>query len=262
MTRVGRQRAARLATVLLAAAWLLGASGGGAGTVEVLFSRGNDAYARGDYGAAADLYRKILGAGIRNSRVYYNLGNACFKSNRIGEAILYYEKELKLDPTDVDARENLRFANVRIRDRVPADARPWVMSLLERGRDVLRIEQVMQIFTGLYLAAMAMAAVWLLAAGRRWAAGVGIAAALLLVLSLVAGGWGIAQARAREASDEAIVLAAKVEVLSGPGSENTLLASVHEGTKVRIHNRRQTWVQVTIPDGRAGWIRREALGVI
>ena len=70
------------------------------------------------------------------------------------------------------------------------------------------------------------------------------------------------QARERYAADQAIVLSEKAEVLSGPGAENTLLASVHEGTKVRIHNRRQAWVQVTLPDGRAGWMQGGTLGVI
>jgi hypothetical protein len=31
---------------------------------------------------------------------------------------------------------------------------------------------------------------------------------------------------------------------------------------VKIHNRRETWVQVTLPDGRAGWMREETLGGI
>jgi tetratricopeptide (TPR) repeat protein len=235
---------------------------GPAGSPEELLARGNDAYARGDYAAAAESYRRILESGIRNGRVYYNLGNACFRQNRIGEAILYYEKTLKLDPTDPDARENLRYANLRIRDRIPADDLPVLLAILERARNLLRLEQVVPLFTGLYLAAMACAAAWILGNGRRWAPAVGVAALGLLSLVLIAGGWMFLQGRARDASNAAIVLSEKVDVLSGPGTENTLLASVHEGTKVRIHNRRDPWVQVTLPDGRAGWMKGDALGTI
>ena len=227
-----------------------------------LFARGYEQYSRGDYAAAADSYREILSAGIRNSRVFYNLGNACFRRNQIGQAILYYEKALRLDPTDEDARENLRYANLRIRDRIPADDFPFLLTLAVRARDLLGLERVTRLFLGLYLAGMLLGAGWILANGRRWAPHLGIAALVLFVLSLACGGWMLLQGRARTSADEAIVLVEKVEVLSGPGSENTLLASVHEGTKVRIHNRREAWVQVTLPDGRAGWIRGETLGVI
>jgi len=229
---------------------------------EQLFSRGNDLYSRGDYAAASEAYRQIAAAGIRNGRVYYNLGNTCFRQNRIGEAILYYEKALKLDPTDPDARENLRFANQRIRDRIPAEDLPLLLALLERAEHLLRLEQVTSLFLGLYLLCMALALIWILGHGRRWASGAGVAAAGALVLAIGAGGWMIAQGRERSASSDAIVLQEKVDVLSGPGSENTLLASIHEGTKVRIHNRREEWVQVTLPDGRAGWMRGESLGEI
>ena len=227
-----------------------------------LFARGNEQYAQGDYAASAASYRKILEAGFRNSRVYYNLGNACFKQNQVGPAILFYEKALKLDPADEDARENLRYANLRIRDRIPAEDLPILLAVFSRGLGLLRMERVIGLFTGLYLAAMLFAAAWILGNGRRWAAQAGIAALVLCALFLAAGGWMLLQGRARGASDQAIVLAEKVEVLSGPGPENTLLASVHEGTKVKIHNRRETWVQVTLPDGRAGWMREETLGGI
>jgi tetratricopeptide (TPR) repeat protein len=233
-----------------------------ASSPEELLVQGNDLYAHGDYAGAARKYRSILDAGIRNSAVDYNLGNACFRQNRIGEAILFYEKALKLDPTDVDARENLRYANLRIRDRIPEEDPPLLLALLDRGLNLLRLEQVTHLFVAAYLASMVLFAAWIAGRQRRWGWWVGVAALVVFALSLAAGGWMISRGRALSASDKAIVLSEKVDVLSGPGSENTLLASVHEGTKVLIHNRREEWVQVTLPDGRAGWMRGDALGII
>ena len=233
-----------------------------AASPDELFARGNLLYARGDYAAAAGTYQKILGAGFRNSRVYYNLGNARFKQNQIGRAILAYERAIKLDPTDAEARENLRFANRRIRDQIPPDDEGYLLAQFGRARDCLTLDQVTTLFVSLYLGSMAFAAGWLLGRARRWGPPVGIAAVVLLGMALLAGGWMGLQARERYAADRAIVLSDKAEVLSGPGAENTLLASVHEGTKVRIHNRRLAWVQVTLPDGRAGWMQGGTLGVI
>lgn len=241
---------------------LLGSSPADAASPEELFARGNEQYAKGDYAGAVGSYEAILAAGIENSAVFYNLGNACFRSNALGRAILYYEKALKLDPSDADARENLRFARQRIRDRIPEEEPPFLVALLVRIRDSLRLEQVTRIYLALHWGAMILASVWILSAGRRAGVVCGIASVVVFALALGAGGWMLAQGRARGAQEAAIVLAEKADVLSGPGSENTLLASVHEGTRVRMHNRRGGWIQVTLPDGRAGWVQEAALASI
>lgn len=246
-------------SLLLAAG---GRAAGAAASAEDLFAKGNESYARGDYVGAAASYEAILSSGLRDSRVCYNLGNTYFKQNRIGQAILFYEKALRLDPSDADARENLRYAGLRIRDRLPEEDLPYLLGLLARLRDSVNPDRVTALFLGLYLGSMALAAGWILARGARWGLISGVGALVLIALALTAGGWMIVQAGERALADRAVVLAEKVEVVSGPGSENTLLSSIHEGTRVRIRNRRDDWVQVTLPDGRTGWMREDALGLI
>lgn len=233
-----------------------------ASTPETLFRQGNDAYAKGDFETAQKAYEEILRLGVRDSRVFYNLANACFRRNEIGKAILFYEKTLKLEPSDVDARENLRFVRLRVRDRTPPDSAPFLLAQLERGKNLMSLEQVTRVFLVTYLAAMAIAALWILGRPRRWATVAGALAGAVLLLALFFGGWTAWQAQERAAQDDAVVLSEKLEVYSGPGRENTLLASVHEGAMVRIHARRGEWTQVTLPDGRAGWLQGEGLGVI
>ena len=251
-----------LMAMLMSAPAALPAEDPGAPGAEALFHQGNEAYSKGNFDAAEKAYRGIVELGIRNWRVYYNLGNACFRKNEIGNAILYYEKALRLQPGDPDARENLRFASLRIRDRIPPDSTPFLIALLSRGLNWMSLEQVTRLFLVIYLVAMGALAAWIVLRRTRWSIPVASLGAVLLLSALVTGGWMVLQAQSRNANDEAIVLSDKIEVYSGPGSENTLLASVHEGTKVRIHARRDEWTQVTLPDGRSGWLRGEALGVI
>jgi len=251
-----------LSAILIAPSGTLSAQEPGGLRAEALFKQGNEAYSKGDFAAAEKAYRGIVGLGIRNWYVYYNLGNACFRNHEIGNAILFYEKALRLEPGDVDARENLHFASLRIRDRIPPDSTPFLIALLSRGVNLLSLEQVTRVFLVTYLVAMAVLAAWIALRGTRWSVPVAALAAALLLSALSAGGWMVLQARSRNATDEAIVLSEKLDVYSGPGSDNTLLASVHEGTKVRIHARRDPWIQVTLPDGRSGWLLGEALGVI
>ncbi len=53
------------------------------------FDRANEAYAAGRYGEAADGYEELARLGVEDPRLEYNLGNALFKSGRVGAAILH-----------------------------------------------------------------------------------------------------------------------------------------------------------------------------
>jgi len=262
MSRRPARALAGLAAVLLGG--LLAARGARAqeASARALLDRGNEAYAKGDFASAEKAYREILAQGMHNGHVYYNLGNACFRRDEIGSAILFYEKALRLDPSDADARENLRYAMLRIRDRIPTDSTPFLIAFVRKLVGFLNLEQVTSLFVGLYLLAAAAGALWIVLRRKPGAGIAGMAAGVLLLGALLAAGWMVLQAQRRNATDEAIVLSDKLEVYSGPGNDNTLLASVHEGTKVTIHAQRDLWCQVTLPDGRAGWLLGEGLGVI
>ncbi len=52
----------------------------------------------------------------------------------------------------------------------------------------------------------------------------------------------------------AIVMADRVDVLSGPSADNTVLFTVHEGTRLEVRNRRDGWFQVSLPNAMSGWV--------
>jgi len=83
-----------------------------------LITEGNKAYADGLYNNAISSYTKVLDEGYESADLYYNLGNACFKTDDLASAILYYEKALKLSPNDDDIVFNLNVANSRITDKI------------------------------------------------------------------------------------------------------------------------------------------------
>lgn len=65
-------------------------------TAEQLWNKANTAYINGDFHAAADAYEELLSRGVSSMKLYYNLGNAYFKDDRIGKAILYYNRRCAL----------------------------------------------------------------------------------------------------------------------------------------------------------------------
>ncbi len=103
------------------------------------FAQANEAYQKGDYGSAEQSYRKLLGAAVDSGSVNYNLGNACFKQKRLGEAIYYWEKARRKMPGDRDVRENLELANLMIVDRIEVPSPPFPLRVASRFADLLSV---------------------------------------------------------------------------------------------------------------------------
>lgn len=74
-----------------------------------LFALANDAYIKGKYDLAIKHYKAVLREGYTPS-LLYNLGNAYYMKNDIGQSILSYERALYLDPGNVDIKTNLALA--------------------------------------------------------------------------------------------------------------------------------------------------------
>jgi len=89
---------------------------------------------KGNTKTAIELYQKILSEGYESSTLYYNLGNASFRSNKLGKARLYYEKSLKLNPNNEDATANIEYLEKILVDKfdeIPElFLKKWLRSLI------------------------------------------------------------------------------------------------------------------------------------
>jgi tetratricopeptide (TPR) repeat protein len=81
----------------------------------------NQAYKENRFQDAIDGYKQIIDSGHKNGHLYYNLGNAYFRMNELGKAILCYERARLLIPRDADLNFNLRYAGDQVQDAVPRD---------------------------------------------------------------------------------------------------------------------------------------------
>lgn len=240
---------------LLAVAALLWLAPGAAGaaTPSDLFEKANGDYVAGRYEEAAAGYETILRYGLKDPRVLYNLGNAFFKMDRLGPAILNYERALRLDPSDQEIRDNLEFALGRIRDRVREPEIPYPVQAIEDALDAISSNLTGGIFLGVYLVTSTLFGLLILERHgmRRRALAYGLAGAglALLIASL-----GLAYKIREDTASHAIVMQDRVDVRSGPAEDNTILFTVHEGTRLDLRNRLDGWCQVSLPNALSGWI--------
>jgi tetratricopeptide (TPR) repeat protein len=224
-----------------------------AATPAELFDAANGAYELADYDTAISSYEKILAYGVYDPRVHYNLGNAYFRRGRLGASILHYERALKLDPGDSEARQNLELARSQIRDRMADPELQFPLLALRDLLDGTSLNAITLLFFVFYLPTTALIGAIPLSRDevRRRVLAYGAAVLGVCTLVAVAGlGYKIQDAT----SERAIVMEERVDVLAGPGEDNTVLYTVHEGTRLDVRNQREDWLQVSLPNAGAGWI--------
>ena len=223
-----------------------------------LYNEANELYRRGGFEGAREKYLEVAVSGVRNPRLFYNLGNASFKSGRLGEAILWYERALRIDPRDADIRANLRFVNQVKKDRDPAPAGNVIWRFLLALYLFPTLNELCIVFCLLFLLVFVLG-VWRL---RLRATAPALWLALFLScsgLTVLAGGWGGWRIHRQENLVEAIVVVDQATARSGPDARQTAVLVVHEGTKVRVEREEEEWLLVRLANGLGGWLPAASL---
>ena len=242
----------RIAFALLALALALPLTVSAAGR-EREYQDADRAYRETRYQEAYDGYAHLLGAGSADGHLLYNLGNAAFRLNQNGRAILFYERARLQLPRDADLRFNLGHAREQIRDVIPAPE-----SLLGTAFFWLGSLTLAELF---WCFAVANLLFWGIIAARifvrtEWTTSLMF---LLLAVWLLAGmSFGVKWQQVR-GDDRAVILQTEVNVLAGPDVCDTFLFKLHEGTIVHQERSEEGWTLIRLSDGRRGWLRAEGL---
>jgi tetratricopeptide (TPR) repeat protein len=226
------------------------------------FAQGNSEYQKGDYASAERYYLRILDSGVDSGPLYYNLGNACFKQKRIGEAVYYWEKAQRKLPGDREIQENLQLANLMLVDRIETPADPLPLQILAKVPELLTAAQERRLLLVLFVAANILFSVYLLARNPRHAFGALVGCfgiGLVFLFFACSLSWKVYEQHYRK---EGVVIEQKVDVRSGPGTENITVFTIHEGIKVRVYGSSDGWYQISLPNGWNGWLPQNYLRVL
>lgn len=231
--------------------------------LDSLWTAGVQAYTDGKFSDASAAWTSIEESGQKSAKLYYNLGNAWFKQGNYPKAILNYERALRLDPSYSDARYNLEFTTNFVQDKIEPVPEFILKSVARKVCYVMGSNAWAVIFLVLLAAALVMGLLFLLGSSvgkRRAGFYCGI---VLLLLSAGALSFSIWQKSDSVKTDTAIVMSPVSSVKSSPSSGSSKdLFVIHEGTKVTILDEVGTWRNISLADGRQGWIPASDIEII
>ncbi|MBO5961943.1 MAG: tetratricopeptide repeat protein [Alistipes sp.] len=214
---------------------------------------GNKAYIEGNYDKAIEEYQAILEGGEYSMKLYYNLANAYFKTGAIGKSILYYNKALRIAPSQEDIRHNLAIAEAQTKDRIAVIPEFFLNRWLRTVRNSMSCTAWSVMSLAAFGLLLAFALLFLLASRLRWrkAGFYGALCALLLFVAMTS--FAVSSRNDMLLHEEAIVMGSAISVKSSPDRSATDLFVLHEGTKVKLLSEVDEWCEVVIADGKKGW---------
>ena len=222
------------------------------------FTSGNQAYSEGNYQEAIDNYLKIINQGKESGEIYFNLANSYYKINEIGKAILYYEKAAQYLEGDEAVTQNLELARLKIIDKIQPIPQLFLQEWWEIIIHSFSINMYAWFSLGLFIFLLLFIILNVIFNKyflRRliWIFSVLFTIILILFISRI---------YENETKKYAIILEDKVSAVGEPNMNSTEVFILHEGTKVRIIRKTDDWAEITIADGKTGWLKLNCLGVI
>jgi tetratricopeptide (TPR) repeat protein len=224
-----------------------------------LWKQGNAFYEQRQYDSAAYYFEQIAVLKPQNAEVYYNLGNTYYRLNKIAPAVLNYERALRINPGYKEAKDNLALAQGRISNHIAPVSDIFFVRWWESltAPDMVTAWAVFALVAFIVIIAIAFAK-------RFQRAGSGIPVQVQGILGLVCFCFLIlafSSARSVTDQDKAVVMENDAPLMSAEQKGKPLML-VPEGTTVKILNEKGMWVEVSLPDGRSGWLQQDVLDKI
>ena len=219
----------------------------------------DSAYVRGQYQQAIKDYESLLKQGA-SADLYYNLGNAYYRSENITRAVLNYERALLLSPGDRDIRFNLQIARSKTIDKIVPESEMFFFTWYRSLVNLMSVDA----WAWTALVSLALVIVLLLIylfSDRIWLRKIGFFGGfVLLVLFALSNVFAWQQKQDLLYRKGAIVVSPSVTVKSTPAKNGTDLFILHEGTKVSITDgSMKGWTGIRIADGKEGWIESDMI---
>lgn len=220
-----------------------------------LYRQANEAYKKAAYDSAIVLYNKILDS-VEAPEIYFNLGNAYFKTKDIPKAILNFERAHQRAPHDEDISFNLQLAQTLVVDKINVLPEFFLSQWWKGLGNLLSSNSwalLSMVFFVIVLASLLVYLFSKLIIVKKVFFGL---ACFFVMLSFIAFAQSYRIKHNVLDQTTAIVMSSTVNIKSSPDEKGTDIFVLHEGTKVWLLDEVGDWLKVKIADGNSGWIKK------
>ena len=232
---------------------------GGTSAKAVTKNNADTEYQKGNYQQAIRDYEEILKNG-ESAEIYFNLGNAYYRTDNITKAVLNYERARLLSPGDDDINFNLQFARSKTIDKITPESEMFFVTWYKSLVNFTSVDNWAK--TGILCIVMALLLVLLYLFGpqlmlRKIGFFGGLAFFVIFLLSNL---FAFQQKQALDNRTGAIIISPSVNIKKTPAKNSADQFVLHEGTRVNIIDKGMTdWRCIRVGDGREGWIETKAI---
>lgn len=232
---------------------------GGTSAKAVTKNNADTEYQKGNYQQAIRDYEEILKNG-ESAEIYFNLGNAYYRTDNITKAVLNYERARLLSPGDDDINFNLQFARSKTIDKITPESEMLFVTWYKSLVNFTSVDNWAK--TGILCIVMALLLVLLYLFGpqlmlRKIGFFGGLAFFVIFLLSNL---FAFQQKQALDNRTGAIIISPSVNIKKTPAKNSADQFVLHEGTRVDIIDKGMTdWRCIRVGDGREGWIETKAI---
>jgi len=225
-----------------------------------LFYKGNAYYSEEKFKQATAQYEEVLRLSFDSGPLYYNLGNAYFKSGSLGKAILNYQRAKRLIPRDADLKANLNYAHSLIEGGIVSPERKWLSRLFFTLVDSFSLDRITLISTILYLVLISILIFIIVAKRlRRIFTYLGGLTLILLVICLCIFS---VQFHKTIIQKNAVVIVESSFSKFEPFDDATTFFTLNEGESVVIIASKENWIKVRRIDAKQGWIKNSDIELL
>lgn len=246
---------------LITLAVLFGAARGIAQSSQQLFNQANTLYQQHRYDSALALYRQLINGQLINPELYFNAGNASFKSGHMGYAVYYFEKALQQSPGNAVIKNNLALAKQQATDKIDQVPtlffiRWWHQMLHWHQPNVWMVGSVLLFWLVVFFAGWRLLRRHSLKPAPRWTKWCIILCSLLFCLYL-SGAIGTWYQKTHHVF--AVIIKTNEPLKTAPDDGSPDMLTVHEGLKVKITDAVNDWRKIKLADGKEGWVKADCM---
>jgi tetratricopeptide (TPR) repeat protein len=227
-----------------------------------LFREGNAHYQRAEYDEAIEKYNQIIRYGNASGELYFNLGNACYKLEKMGQARLNYERARRFMKNDEALDENLKLTRFRLVDQIQKPPQLFLMAWWEGLLDFFIPGMLSGITVIMLWIFLAVTGLRLFYSRRNRHDRTRPLFTITLIVFVLCVFLLVQKIYQVETEEFAVILNPMVTVFAEPRSGGTEVFILHEGAKVQVQRKSHGWLEIKLEDGKTGWLESKTLEII